>query len=106
MLTSREYEILSIIGKSEKSIIASDIVKENDDSKLTINTVQAVLKKLLKEELIEIGEIVYSGTVLCRAYKVSDKAPKIIAKMLVEELGKYEMFVSKDMLLEELSKSE
>ena len=105
MLTNREYEILSIINNAEKNIIASDIVKENKNNNLTINTVQAVLKKLLKAELIEIDEIVYSGTVLTRAYKVSKKTPKLIAKMLVKDFKEYEHFVSKEMLIEELSKS-
>lgn len=66
-LTGRERDILSILWNSEKGMIASEIVKERDD--LTINTVQAVLKKLLKRKLIEVDQIVYSGTVLSRSYK-------------------------------------
>ena len=36
---------------------------------LTINTVQAVLRKLLKYQLVEVADIVYSGTVLSRSYR-------------------------------------
>ena len=66
-LTKREKEILSILWNSPDGLIASDIAKQQ--SELSINTVQAVLKKLFKKNLIEIAEIVYSGTVLSRKYR-------------------------------------
>lgn len=65
-LTGREKDILSILWKADKGMIASEITKESED--LTINTVQAVLKKLMKRNLIRIDQIVYSGTVLTRSY--------------------------------------
>ncbi len=65
-LTGRERDILEILWQCEEGMIASDFPKIKED--LTINTVQAILKKLLKRELIEVKEIVYSGTVLCRRY--------------------------------------
>ena len=43
-----------------------EIVKQYPE--LTMNTVQAVLRKLLKEGLIKINRIVYSGTVLSRSF--------------------------------------
>ena len=66
-LTGREKDILSILWNSDNGLIASEIVRIGDGN-LTINTVQAVLKKLLKRELIQIDQIVYSGTVLSRSY--------------------------------------
>ncbi len=36
---------------------------------MNINTVQSCLKVLLKENLIEVADIVYSGTVLSRSYR-------------------------------------
>ncbi|MBQ7775243.1 MAG: BlaI/MecI/CopY family transcriptional regulator [Lachnospiraceae bacterium] len=65
-LTKRERDILDILWASEDGMIASDFPKIMEG--LTINTVQAVLKKLLKRELIVVKEIVYSGTVLSRKY--------------------------------------
>lgn len=65
-LTGREKDILTILWRANKGMIASEITKELDD--LTINTVQAVLKKLMKRNLIKIDQIVYSGTVLTRSY--------------------------------------
>lgn len=50
-LTSREIDILNILWENEKSLIASEIADARPD--LTINTVQAVLRKLLKYQLIE-----------------------------------------------------
>ncbi|MEH2958664.1 BlaI/MecI/CopY family transcriptional regulator [Candidatus Merdisoma sp. JLR.KK006] len=65
-LTNKEYEILKILWASETPLTASNIVERGDA--LSINTVQATLKKLLKREFIRIDQIVYSGTVLSRAY--------------------------------------
>ena len=65
-LTGREKDVLDILWKAQKGLIASEIVKERDD--LTINTVQAILKKLLRRNLIQVDQIVYSGTVLSRSY--------------------------------------
>ena len=52
-LTGREKDILDILWKAGKGMIASEIVKEMEG--LTINTVQAVLKKLLKKEKSNIS---------------------------------------------------
>ncbi len=65
-LTGRERDILNILWNSEDGMIASEVAEQRED--LTINTVQAVLKKLLKREFIKVQEIVYSGTVLSRKY--------------------------------------
>ncbi|MBQ9142688.1 MAG: BlaI/MecI/CopY family transcriptional regulator [Lachnospiraceae bacterium] len=65
-LTKRERDVLSILWNSEDGMIASEIKDVRED--LTINTVQVILKKLLNRKFIQIQEIVYSGTVLCRKY--------------------------------------
>lgn len=65
-LTDRELDILNILWSAQKPLVASEITKSNDS--LTINTVQAVLRNLLKKELIKVDKIVYSGTVLSRCY--------------------------------------
>lgn len=68
-LTNREYDILRILWASEEPLTASGIVERGND--LPVNTVQAMLKRLLKRELIHVDQIVYSGTVLSRAYRPS-----------------------------------
>ena len=65
-LTNRDMDIMNVLWESSESMTASQIVEAGPS--LTINTVQAVLRKLLKRELIQIDKIVYSGTVLCRSY--------------------------------------
>ncbi len=66
-LTNREHEIMTILWNSPDGMIASEIVRQHPE--LSINTVQSVLKKLHQRNLIEVGDIVYSGTVLCRKYR-------------------------------------
>lgn len=66
-ITDREQGILNILWAAEKPLVASDIAKT--DASLSINTVQAVLRKLLQKKLIQVADIVYSGTVLSRTYQ-------------------------------------
>ena len=66
-LTNREYDILRILWDSQDPLTASGIVERGNG--LSINTVQAMLKRLLKRDLIHVDQIVYSGTVLSRAYR-------------------------------------
>lgn len=66
-ITKRDIDIMNILWDSSVTMTASDIIRAN--SELTMNTVQAVLRKLLKSNLIEVADIVYSGTVLSRSYK-------------------------------------
>ena len=63
------YDILKILWTSEDALTASGISEQGDG--ISINTVQATLKKLLKRDLIHVDQIVYSGTVLSRAYRPS-----------------------------------
>ena len=58
-LTSREVDIMNILWTSGKPLIASEIADCRPD--LTINTVQAVLRKLLKYQLVEVADIVYTA---------------------------------------------
>lgn len=83
-LTKRDMEILSILWDSSESMTASQIVASRND--LTMNTVQAILRKLLKRELIEVADIVYSGTVLSRSYKPSISQSDFIARQFRDEI--------------------
>ena len=57
---------MEVLWNYPEGIVASEIVKCNDE--LQINTVQAVLRSLVKKNYAKVGEIVYSGTVLTRSY--------------------------------------
>lgn len=64
--TKKQLEVMKILWNSEEPMIASDIVQQNPE--LNINTVQACLRSLLKNNSIKVADIVYSGTVLTRSY--------------------------------------
>jgi predicted transcriptional regulator len=68
-LTNRELDIMNILWDSSQGMTASSICKVSDN--LSINTVQATLKSLLKKKAIEVDKIVYSGKVLTRSYKAN-----------------------------------
>lgn len=65
-LSRRELDVMNVLWEADRPLIASEIPKENPN--LSINTVQSVLKKLLQRNIIKIGDIVHSGTVLSRSY--------------------------------------
>lgn len=66
-LSKRQLDVMKVLWDHSSPMVASDIVTCSPT--LNINTVQACLKVLLKADLIEIADIVYSGTVLSRSYR-------------------------------------
>ncbi len=66
MFTKKDFEILTIMWKEDRPMSSSEIVKCGTG--LNQNTVQAELRKLLKNDVVCIAEIGYSNTVLCRKY--------------------------------------
>lgn len=90
VLTRRENDIMCILWDADKPMIASEIAKKMEG--LTINTVQAILRKLMKQKLVEVGEIVYSGTVLSRAFQptLTQKEFEVrVAMQSVDSLKKF-----------------
>lgn len=90
-LTQREFDILKILWSSEKPLVASDFTKI--DELLSINTVQAVLKNLLKKNLIKVADIVYSGTVLSRSYTPTINEKDFTLKNIVKDYKEIEKAV-------------
>lgn len=81
-LSNREFDIMAILWNSSKPLLASEILKESPE--LNINTVQAVLRKLLNKNYIGVASIVQSGKVLGRTYE-----PLISRESyIIEELGR------------------
>ena len=58
-LTKRAMDIMNILWDAGKPLTASDFLAY--DSTLTLHTVHAYLKNLLKNNLIEVDKIVMSG---------------------------------------------
>ena len=66
-LSGRELQVMKIFWDSGEAYTASQVGNMNPE--LSINTIHAVLKSLLKRNYIKIDDIVYSGTVLTRSYR-------------------------------------
>ena len=96
-LTKRDIEILSILWNSNRSMTASEISEASPE--LSVNTVQAVLRKLLKNKLIKIENIVYSGTVLARSYIPIISAKDYALAKLIMDYQKFEAQISKGAVL-------
>lgn len=92
-LTRRDLDVLSVLWDSERPLTASEIVAANPA--LNKNTVQPVLRKLLKNELVQVADIVYSGTVLSRSYIPSISRQELSLYRLSSEYRQLEKDVSK-----------
>lgn len=65
VLSDREFQVMQVLWSADK-MTASEIASF---AQLSINTVHAIVKKLLNANYLKVAEIVYSGTVLSRAYQ-------------------------------------
>lgn len=103
-LTKRDMDVLNVLWESDEPKTATMISKSGDG--LTMNTTQAVLRKLLKNNLIEIADIVYSGTVLTRSYKSVICQEEFLLQKLVYQYKSMSKKVSKAAILAMLLDSE
>lgn len=103
-LTRRDLDVLSVLWDSERPLTASEIVAANPA--LNKNTVQPVLRKLLKNELVQVADIVYSGTVLSRSYIPSISRQELSLYRLSSEYRQLEKDVSKASFVSFLLKTE
>ncbi len=93
-LNSRDLDVLNILHKTDEPMMATDIV--NAAEGLTQSTVTAVLRKLLRDRLVEVVGIAHSGKVLSRTYRPTENAKKTIMEYFI---GQYSMF--KDVIKQE-----
>lgn len=121
-LTKREMDVMTVLWESDTPLVASEITKIEES--LNINTVQAVIRKLLDKKYIEVADIVYSGTVLTRSYRPTlskkdltvqrfigqfqenDKVsiPNLVTTLLKHEKNEQEVIEELEILLEERKK--
>lgn len=66
-LTKKERTIMDILWNADSALSASEIKDTSSD--LNINTVQQVLRNLLKCKFIEVDDIVFNKKSLTRTYK-------------------------------------
>ncbi len=75
-LNPRELDVLNILWKTGNAMTSTDIV--NEMRGLTQSTVIAVLRKLLKDGLVEVDGVTHSGKVLSRTYRPTEASKDII----------------------------
>ena len=102
MIHPRELEILNILWGSDKALTSMDIIEAGKG--LSQSTVQAVLRKLLKEGLIEVDGITHSGNVLSRTFRPVEKSKDIVLQQFVEQYKGISNIVSKDEVIKALEK--
>lgn len=83
-LTPREMQIMNILWETDEPLLASQVAVI---SGLSINTVNAVVKKMLKNDLLEVADIIYSGTVLSRRYQPTVSRQEYATNVFVGQLG-------------------
>lgn len=94
----RELDVLNILWKSDEPMMATDIV--NAKLGLTQSTVTAVLRKLLREELVEVVGVTHSGRVLSRTYRPTVKAKQVILDYFLELYSSFKDVVKQDEICE------
>lgn len=81
-LTVRENEIMDIFWHSEKALSANDVYLLQPE--LSKNTIQAVLRKLLKMNYLEVAGIGYNKNSLTREFKAAVTQAEYVSSFLVE----------------------
>lgn len=101
MIHPREIEILNILAGSHEPMISVDIIVAAGGV-LSQSTVMAVLRKLLSLGYIEVEDIVYSGRVLSRAYRVTEVGKNAVLDWCVANYQSVGNIVTKEEIIERL----
>lgn len=92
-LNPRELDVLNILWKFNKDMTSTDIV--NEQRGLTQSTVIAVLRKLLKDDLVEVAGVTHSGKVLSRTYRPTETSKEVIKNNFTNEYANFKNVISK-----------
>lgn len=96
-LNPRELEVLKILHESERALTSTEIV--NSGNELTQSTVQAVLRKMLAAELVEVQGVTHSGNVLSRTFGPTAKSKEVLTEKFLEDIRSFHSIIDKvDML--------
>ena len=82
-MTKKAAFVLNLLINADNPLTATQLTALDDS--LNINTVQYALRNLLESGYIEVADIVYSGSVLCRNYRATDKARSACVGSFVAE---------------------
>ena len=100
MIHPRELEILNILWGSDKALTSKEIVDAGKG--LSQSTVQAVLRKLLKDGLVEVDGITHSGNVLSRTYRPTEKSREVVLRQYVEQYNAISNIVNREEVIKVL----
>lgn len=92
-LNPRELDVLNILWKFNKDMTSTDIV--NEQRGLTQSTVIAVLRKLLKDDLVEVAGVTHSGKVLSRTYRPTETSKEVIKNNFTTDYANFKNVISK-----------
>jgi len=103
MLNPRELDVLNILWKSDQPMMATDIVNAGEG--LTQSTVTAVLRKLLRANLVEVAGVTHSGKVLSRTYRPTEESRTAILQNFSDTYNCFQDIISKSSLVSALLKT-
>lgn len=92
-LNPRELEVLKILYDSDRALTSTEIV--NGGAELTQSTVQAVLRKLLAAELVEVQGVTHSGNVLSRTFGPTEKSKEVLTQKFFDDYRAFSSIISK-----------
>ncbi|MCM1120743.1 MAG: MarR family transcriptional regulator [bacterium] len=96
-LNPRELEVLKILHDSDRALTSTEIV--NAGAELTQSTVQAVLRKLLAAELVEVQGVTHSGNVLSRTFGTTAKSKEVLTQKFFDDYKAFSSIISKTQAL-------
>lgn len=91
-LNPRELEVLKILHESDRALTSTEIV--NSGAGLTQSTVQAVLRKLLANELVEVQGVTHSGNVLSRTFGPTAKSKGVLTEKFLQDYKCFRTIIS------------
>ncbi len=97
-LNPRELEVLKILHASEQPLTSTQIVRAGEE--LTQSTVQAVLRKLMANGMIEVQGVTHSGNVLSRTFGATEKSKEILTQRFLDSYKDYKNIISIRMAIE------
>ena len=95
-MNPRELDVLNILWKTDNPMTSTDIV--NEQKGLTQSTVIAVLRKLLKDGLVEVAGVTHSGKVLSRTYRPTEESRDMILQNFQNDYRNFSNVIPKSSL--------
>ncbi|MDE7224256.1 MAG: MarR family transcriptional regulator [Acetatifactor sp.] len=96
-LNPRELEVMKILHESDEALTSTEIV--NASTELTQSTVQAVLRKLLATDLVEVQGITHSGNVLSRTFGATEKSREVLTEKFFHDYRCFRTIITKSAAL-------